>query len=143
MREAYGARRPRLAGVPNLLGIAIYIKSLLIRLFLLCRGFMKQFTKRTENFKCEHCGTEVIGNGYTNHCPHCLYSKHVDINPGDRASDCGGLMEPIDAEMKNGEYFIIQRCQKCGFIRKNKFGKDDEFDALLQIMKNKTIALKG
>ena len=61
---------------------------------------MKRFSRRTEDFTCEHCGTKVKGNGYTNHCPQCLYSKHVDINPGDRLSDCGGLMEPIDIEQK-------------------------------------------
>ena len=43
------------------------------------------FTRKVEDFTCEHCGREVHGNGYTNHCPHCLHSKHVDVNPGDRA----------------------------------------------------------
>ena len=61
---------------------------------------MKQFQRKKENFVCEHCGQEVIGNGYTNHCPSCLHSKHVDINPGDRAETCGGLMEPVDLELK-------------------------------------------
>ena len=49
------------------------------------------FIRKTEDFICEHCGREVRGNGYTNHCPYCLWSKHVDINPGDRAAGCGGL----------------------------------------------------
>ena len=62
---------------------------------------MKRFNRRIEDFTCEHCGTEVHGNGYTNHCPNCLWSKHVDINPGDRAADCGGLMEPIAVEIQN------------------------------------------
>ncbi|MBR6751902.1 MAG: RNHCP domain-containing protein, partial [Alphaproteobacteria bacterium] len=47
---------------------------------------MKQFVKRVENFTCAHCGAEVFGNGYTNHCPKCLWSRHVDNNPGDRMS---------------------------------------------------------
>ncbi|HYC79501.1 MAG TPA: RNHCP domain-containing protein, partial [Candidatus Binatia bacterium] len=56
---------------------------------------MKLFQRTPENFVCENCGTKVSGNGYTNHCPNCLYSKHVDNNPGDRLNKCHGLMEPI------------------------------------------------
>ncbi len=103
---------------------------------------MKKFTRTTENFVCEHCGAEVKGNGYTNHCPKCLYSKHVDVNPGDREADCGGLMEPIDFEMKNGSYVIVHKCQKCGFVRKNKVSEDDDFQAVLQLARHKTEKLK-
>lgn len=103
---------------------------------------MKKFQRNIEDFVCEHCGTKVSGNGYTNHCPQCLYSKHVDINPGDRASDCGGLMEPIDVEIKNGSYVLVQRCQKCGFIRKNKLQDGDNFNAVLDISRNKVNLLK-
>lgn len=97
---------------------------------------MKKFNRQIENFTCEHCGTEVIGNGYTNHCPNCLWSKHVDINPGDRASDCGGLMEPIAVEIKKGEYILTQKCQKCGHIRKNKISPLDNFDEILKLSKS-------
>ena len=103
---------------------------------------MKHFSRRTEDFICENCGTKVKGNGYTNHCPHCLYSKHVDINPGDRAADCGGMMEPIDIEQKDGNYIVVQRCKKCGFIRRNKTTSEDEFDAILNIIRHKTIRLR-
>ena len=96
---------------------------------------MRKFIRRTENFVCENCGTSVIGNGYTNHCPNCLYSKHVDINPGDRASECKGLMEPVDIQQKNGEYVIVHKCLKCGFTRKNKFSDGDCFDSLLKLRK--------
>ena len=104
---------------------------------------MKRFSRRTEDFICEHCGTKVKGNGYTNHCPHCLYSKHVDINPGDRLSDCKGLMEPIDIEQKDGGYIVVQRCQRCGFIRRNKITSEDDFDAVLNIIRQKTIRLRS
>lgn len=96
---------------------------------------MKKFNRRTENFVCEHCGTKVIGNGYTNHCPNCLYSKHVDINPGDREADCGGLMEPVSLELKNGDYIITHRCTQCGHIRKNKTSPDDNFEEILKLSK--------
>jgi rubrerythrin len=95
---------------------------------------MKKFQKKIENFICENCGNEVIGNGYTNHCPKCLYSKHVDINPGDRKCKCEGLMEPIHLEQKNGNFIIVHRCIKCGFIKKNKAQDDDD---ILTFMKNK------
>ena len=104
---------------------------------------MKQFSRRKEDFVCEHCGAKVKGNGYTNHCPQCLYSKHVDINPGDRMADCGGLMEPIDIEQKDGKYIIVQRCQKCGFIRRNKVEDNDNFDAILQVIHTKTNSLRS
>ena len=103
---------------------------------------MRNFTRKIEDFVCENCGHNVQGNGYTNHCPKCLYSKHVDINPGDRSADCGGMMVPIDVEIKTGEYIIIQRCAKCGFIRKNKICDDDDFSAVLKISQNKVERLK-
>jgi hypothetical protein len=51
----------------------------------------KNFQRVIEDFECEHCGHLEEGNGYTNHCTSCLWSKHVDINPGDRAAECQGL----------------------------------------------------
>ena len=104
---------------------------------------MKTFQRTREDFKCEHCGVGVKGNGYTNHCPRCLWSKHVDINPGDRAEECGGLMEPIDIELKEGKYVIVHRCQKCGFIRRNKVCDTDDFDSVIALSRRKTEMLKG
>lgn len=104
---------------------------------------MKTFQRTREDFVCEHCGAEVKGDGYTNHCPHCLYSKHVDINPGDRAEECGGLMEPVDLELKDGRYILVHRCQKCGFTRRNKVDDGDDFNAVLKLSRLKTEALKG
>jgi len=83
----------------------------------------KRFTKNDNSFICQNCGREVEPLGYTsrNHCPFCLCSVHLDVNPGDRASDCGGLMEPVSAvpDPKKG-FIIIHRCTKCGEIRRNK-----------------------
>ena len=61
---------------------------------------VKKFQKHTEDFTCEHCGAFLQGNGYTNHCSRCLWSKHVDNSPGDRANSCRGLMKPIAVEPK-------------------------------------------
>ncbi|MCL5427926.1 MAG: RNHCP domain-containing protein [Candidatus Marsarchaeota archaeon] len=72
-----------------------------------------RFTRRKEDFTCGHCGTEVHGTGYTDHCPKCLYSMHVDIMPGDRENGCGGLMRPASAEYRGGSYVIHYVCEKC------------------------------
>ena len=83
----------------------------------------KRFTKKDEAFTCLHCGKEVLpmGKSSRNHCPFCLWSLHVDINPGDRANDCGGILRPIKAEPdpKKG-YVIIHKCDKCGTVVRNK-----------------------
>ncbi len=91
------------------------------------------FIKNKENFVCEKCGHEVEGNGYTNHCPQCLWSKHVDNSPGDRANTCGGMMEPIRVEKKGKEFVIIHKCMKCGVEKPNKAVREDSFDMLVQI----------
>lgn len=95
----------------------------------------KLFQKTVEDFVCEKCGKEVKGSGYTNHCAHCLWSKHVDIHPGDRAESCGGLMEPMTSEMSGGDLYIIHKCTKCGVLRRKKVEKEDDFDVLVDIMK--------
>jgi len=95
----------------------------------------KQFQRKVEDFVCENCGAVVAGDGYTNHCPACLYSKDVDINPGDRASACGGLMKPVSVEVKNGGYIILHECVKCGKTRRNKSAPNDNFDTILKITK--------
>lgn len=93
----------------------------------------KLFSKNIEDFICEVCGKKVVGDGYTNHCPYCLASKHVDINPGDRLSDCGGIMLAIGYEIKNGKEFILHHCQKCGFERKNKVTDKDNRKKLIEL----------
>ena len=93
----------------------------------------KLFQRTIEDFECEHCGEEVSGNGYTNHCPKCLWSKHVDKNPGDRAEKCGGMMKPVGFEKRGSDYIIFQHCILCGFERKNNFTKGDDFEVLLKL----------
>lgn len=83
----------------------------------------KRFIKNDNSFICENCGKTVLPLGYSsrNHCPFCLWSLHLDVNPGDRASDCHGKMEPIrvETDSKKG-YVIIHRCKKCGEIKRNR-----------------------
>ena len=95
----------------------------------------KRFTKKIESFICENCGFSVSGKGYTNHCPKCLWSKHVDIFPGDRASECGGMMKPIAVEVKRDGFVIVHKCTKCGAIKRNIASSEDNFDELLKLIK--------
>ena len=84
----------------------------------------RKFFEIDEEFICENCGKKID----------CLHSKHVDINPGDRAETCHGVLEPIRVEpdSKKG-YIIIFRCKKCGAIRRNKAAKDDNIDLLIKL----------
>lgn len=93
----------------------------------------KKFIKKIEDFICDNCGALVHGDGYTNHCPECLWSKHVDVYPGDRDAKCGGLMEPVEVEYSGGEYTLTHRCQKCGTEKKNKASEKDNTDMLIEL----------
>lgn len=94
-----------------------------------------RFTRVIEDFKCERCGQVVSGNGYTNHCTACLWSKHVDVNPGDRASDCQGLMRPVSVQQMKGAWILTHKCIKCGHVKPNKMARDDDFEAALSVVR--------
>ncbi|MDR1008887.1 MAG: RNHCP domain-containing protein [Rickettsiales bacterium] len=98
----------------------------------------KKFARRTEDFACTNCGAHVVGDGYTNHCPACLCSLHVDVNPGDRAAACRGLMRPVAIELKQGVPVLVHRCEKCGFTRKNRAAPNDDYAEILKVMKNES-----
>ena len=101
---------------------------------------MPNFTVIDEEFICENCGTKVNKLGYScrNHCPYCLHSKHVDINPGDRLQTCHGILEPIRLETNSKKgYVIIFKCKKCGAIRKNKVAEDDNMELVIKLSVNK------
>lgn len=93
----------------------------------------RKFQRNIEDFVCENCGEKVKGNGYTNHCPVCLWSKHVDNNPGDRENNCHGLMKPISAYFEKGAWTIVQKCQRCGIEKKIKTVKEDDLNLILKI----------
>lgn len=92
-----------------------------------------------EEFICEKCGGKINKLNYTarDHCNKCLYSKHVDINPGDRANSCKGLLKPIGIEKFKDTYKIIYKCEKCGQLHKNIVASDDNFDLIIDLSVNK------
>lgn len=101
------------------------------------KGYYKTHASH-EIFTCKVCGREVIpdgaGTSHRNHCPNCLSSLHVDVEPGDRASDCGGIMEPVSVWIrKDGEWAIIHRCKRCGAFSSNRVAADDNPMKLMSI----------
>lgn len=94
------------------------------------------FTEIDEEFTCENCGRKVKKLGYScrNHCPYCLYSKHVDNMPGDRQEECHGKLKPVGVELDSKKgYVIIFKCEKCGKIRRNKAAKDDNMELIIKL----------
>lgn len=99
----------------------------------------KRFTKNDGGFICANCKSEVSPLGYTsrNHCPVCLCSLHLDVNPGDRLAECGGVMRPVSVrpDSKKG-YVITHKCDKCGKVGVNKAASDDDIDLLIALTVN-------
>lgn len=100
---------------------------------------MSSFIPREEPFVCRHCGIRVqpLGRGtYRDHCPACLYSRHVDHDgPGDRLSSCLGFLQPIAIDQDGKKGFIISyRCVKCGKTSRNRAADDDK---LVEFMRRK------
>ncbi len=99
--------------------------------------------KRNENqgFICINCGIEIkpLSNGSVrNHCPACLHSIHLDIQPGDRMNDCKGMMKPIGIKIGKKGMQIIHECMVCGQIKVNKVAEfddqPDDMDLVIKLM---------
>ncbi len=88
-------------------------------------------TEQDQAFKCVHCkqfiGAPISGGRHRNHCPNCLWSRHVDdSHPGDRKSDCHAAMEPVGRLVRrNGEQVLLHRCRSCGKDDPNRIAADD------------------
>lgn len=116
-------------------------------------------TRRKEiehgGFNCSHCNewasiNEHIGTHNRNHCPHCLWSKHLDEEKlGDRKSDCQSGMEPIALTFKGegsdryseegrrvGELMLVHECVADGTLRVNRIASDDNTDQLLYVFQH-------
>lgn len=93
---------------------------------------------KSHTFRCSHCRRDVpidaVGTAHRNHCPACLWSKHLDVEPGDREADCGASMEPIAiAVRKGGEWLLVHRCHGCGTLSSNRTAGDDNPLLLVQL----------
>lgn len=103
-----------------------------------------------EQFTCIHChlpvscAPSVAGVQNRNHCPLCLWSRHLDWRePGDRMASCRAPMEPVGLTTKrgrnkyagerDGELMLIHRCAGCGKLVLNRIAADDQADAILAL----------
>lgn len=96
----------------------------------------KRFTKNDSGFVCKNCGADVLPLSYSSrdHCNKCLCSLHVDINPGDRANGCGGLLVPVSALPDAKKGFIINyKCKKCGAALRCRAASDDDTELLIKL----------
>ncbi|EKD76725.1 MAG: hypothetical protein ACD_43C00009G0004 [uncultured bacterium] len=93
----------------------------------------KKFQRRVEDFDCAACGYQVHGTGYTNHCPKCFVSKHVDNQPGDRAATCGGNMPVVQVFFQQGKWRLVQKCERCGEQKQNRVQPGDDMIYLSQL----------
>ena len=90
------------------------------------------------DFTCIRCKMMIPGSSHgtkhRNHCPMCLWSRHVDERTGDRRSACRQPMRPVAVEVKGtGEWSIIHRCCGCEMLRANRVAGDDAELALLAL----------
>lgn len=98
----------------------------------------KKFKMIDEPFVCIVCGKQVDPLNYSarDHCPYCLCSLHVDINPGDRQNKCRGVLKPVGIDKFKDTYKIIYKCEKCSELHRNIMANDDDFDKIIDVMKN-------
>ena len=98
----------------------------------------KRFKMIDEPFVCAVCGKDVMPLHVSarDHCPYCLCSLHVDNNPGDRANLCHGVLKPFSIDKFKDTYKIVYKCQKCGEVKRNIMAMDDDFDKIIEVMKN-------
>jgi hypothetical protein len=88
---------------------------------------------------------QLSGVGNRNHCPYCLWSKHLDLHrAGDRLCACKGAMQPLALTVKrtqkryarNGELMLVHHCTECGQLSINRIAADDDSETLLRIFRN-------
>lgn len=93
------------------------------------------FLENNQSFVCTQCGRKVEKHPSSsrNHCNYCLTSLHVDNEPGDRANECRGVLNPIGLEIKEGKTQIVYECEKCGVRGKNIVAPDDNEDILVEL----------
>ncbi len=106
-----------------------------------------------DEFFCLRCGVivsgayELSGVRNRNHCPYCLWSRHLDWRaPGDRLSSCKGAMRPIGLTLKNarnkyasgpsGELMAIHQCTVCRAVSINRIAADDGTGILLDVFRS-------
>lgn len=96
---------------------------------------LPNFIKNNEGFECVACGRQVQPHRSSSrdHCNYCLTGLHVDVNPGDRLNECGGILRPIGLTTKSGKTKIVYRCDGCHELIFNVVAPDDDADLLADL----------
>ena len=94
---------------------------------------------RADTFRCQHCSADVpmdaVGSTQRNHCPYCLWSRHVDESVGDRKATCQTSMEPVAISLKgDGEVTIVHACCGCDKVGRNRISADDDEQLILKLV---------
>ena len=107
------------------------------------RDHRRKHETNEKRFTCLQCGNsvatdrEMSGVNNRNHCPNCLWSRHVDeFKAGDRKAECKSRMRPIGLTIKHihkrygsndgGELMVVHLCTGCGKISINRIAADDD-----------------
>jgi DNA-directed RNA polymerase subunit RPC12/RpoP len=102
------------------------------------------------DFTCVHCGNFVpagimaAGVNNRNHCPYCLWSRHLDLfRAGDRMAACKAPMQPVGLTLKrsrqkyasatSSELMLVHLCSECSKISINRIAADDVPEAILEV----------
>jgi hypothetical protein len=102
------------------------------------------------DFQCCHCGGYVsasrslAGVGNRNHCPYCLWSRHLDLfEAGDRLAACKTPMQPVGLTLKRtrdkyahiiaGELMLVHLCTACEHISINRIAADDVPETIIEV----------
>lgn len=107
-----------------------YSSKKLIRLFL-DRSSDSQIRKNPifvdEGFECDYCSQIVPIGGVMirDHCPFCLWGRHLDRIPGDRSAKCSGMMKPESFEVLSGNTWIHYCCTSCAHRFRVRAHPDD------------------
>ena len=105
----------------------------------------RKFIHRNESFVCLVCSHNVtpLKGSCRNHCPLCLSSRHVDVNPGDRLNSCKSIMRPVQVIMKGDSQILVHECIDCGHLQRNKVANDDNLEKILEVIRSNPLFVDG
>jgi len=108
------------------------------------------------DFQCAHCSAPVSSARFLsgvhnrNHCPYCLWSRHLDLyKAGDRLSACKEPTQPIALTTKRsrkkyggtgGELMLVHLCTGCEDFSINRIAADDDTGMIMDVF-NASFAL--
>jgi len=97
---------------------------------------VKKFIKNNQSFFCTHCSkfVDIHLSSSRDHCNHCLWGLHVDINPGDRSNKCKGLLKPIGIRKYKNKEQIVYDCLLCSKRVFCIISKDDNLKEIINLV---------